>query len=184
MLPLSSNLKSCQRTVKQVREISGKGNKVETITKTTYQGYLLAERLSFYLEKRAGKSPEAEPFFRFIKELINRMSARTPSDFVLPKSFFSPPNTLVRKYLRHGPEIKSKGTTKPGNTYVPFSFAKSLECRSMPETTRKSLTNIGSNVSRHIDSINSYPVLDQSSIIEDAIRYISLSYALSDDLRK
>jgi hypothetical protein len=183
-LPISASSRSCQRSIKSVKEVPGKKNKTELVTSTSHVGYILAERLSSYCEKTVGKSPEAEPFFRFIKEIIFKIISKTSSDYVLPKSFFAPPNTFVRKFLRKGPEITSKGTTKPGNTYVPFSFAKSSECQEMPESIRKSLTSIGANISKNIDSINSYPVLQQNHLIDDAVRFVKCCYALSDDIRK
>jgi hypothetical protein len=183
-LPLSPIVQSCQRTVKVTRNSIGAKNKIETTLTDSHVGCLLSERLLIYVEKQIGKTPESEPFFRFIGEIIKRIALKVSDDYTLPKSFFASPNIVIRRQLRRGPEIKSKGTTKPGNTYVPFSFAKSAECSDMPEAIRKTLTSAGSNVSQYVDSINSFTLDEQNEVIPSTLKYVSLCYSLSDDLRK
>jgi hypothetical protein len=183
-LAFSSEVTKCQRTVKVTREISSARNKTETVISDSHQGYILAERLSSYVSKRVGKSPEAEPFFRFVFEIIRLISGKISSNYSLPKSYFAPPSVVMRKQLRQGPAIKLKDGTLKGNTYVPFSFAKSSECLEMPETLRKTLTSTGASISKQIDSINMLELNVQSDVMSDAIKYISLCYAFSDELRK
>jgi len=182
-LSLSPDLRHSQRKV-MISRTKAEGGKTTVVQSPSYMGYALAEQLSLYVEERVGKSPEAEPFFRFIHEIIQRLALRSDKDFVIPKAFFSPSNVLLRKDLRHGPDVTSKKGTRKGNTYVPFSFAKSLECQDMPETLRKTLTGVGATVSKQIDSINHLDIIAQNQVIPDAKRYVALCYALSDDLRK
>jgi hypothetical protein len=183
-LPLSSALRTCQRSIKRSKEILNNKGKTEIVVKTDYVGTALAERLSNYLDKRVGKSPEAEPFSKFIFEIIKQIISKVDIDYVLPKSYFSAPASVLRRSLRHGPDVTQKGQSRKGATYVPFSFAKSSECSDMPEIVRKTLTSAGSDISKNIDSINSLSILDQNRVIPDASRYILLCYAISDDLRK
>jgi flagellar biosynthesis/type III secretory pathway chaperone len=182
-LSLSPDLHHSQRKVVSTRTTTEHG-KTTVVQSNSYVGYALAESLSLYVQKSVGKSPEAEPFFRFIHEIIQKLALKTDKNFVIPKAFFSPSNVLLRKDLRHGPDVTSKKGTRKGNTYVPFSFAKSLECQEMPETLRKTLTGVGATVSKQIDSINHLDILSQNQVLPDAKRYVSLCYALSDDLRK
>lgn len=182
-LSLSPDLHQSQRRLVVSRTVAEAG-KTTIVQSHSYVGYALAESLSLYVEKKVGKSPEAEPFFRFIHEIIQKLALKTDDKFVIPKAFFSPSNVLLRKDLRHGPDVTSKKGTRKGNTYVPFSFAKSLECQDMPETLRKTLTGVGATVSKQIDSINHLDILAQNQVLPDARRYVSLCYALSDDLRK
>jgi hypothetical protein len=182
-LVLSPDLRKSQRAI-VTSTSSTKAGKTTVTQSSSYTGYALAEQLSAYVEQKVGKSPEAEPFFRFIYEIIQRLALRTDKDFIIPKAFFSPSNVLLRKDLRHGPDVTSKKGTRKGNTYVPFSFAKSLECDEMPETLRKTMTGVGATVSKQIDSINHLDILVQNEVIPHARRYVSLCYALSDDLRK
>jgi hypothetical protein len=183
-LPLSSSLRSCQRSLKRSKEVLNKKGKTEMVMTTDYLGTALAERLSNYLDKRVGKSPEAEPFSRFIFEIIKQIVAKVDIDYIVPKSYFSAPASVLRRSLRHGPDTMQKGQSRKGATYVPFSFAKSSECSDMPEIVRKTLTTAGSDISKNIDSINSLNILEQNRVIPDASRYILLCYAVSDDLRK
>jgi hypothetical protein len=182
-LALSEDLHHSQRCVVSTRTSTSNG-KTTISQSNSHVGYALAEGLSLYVQEKVGKSPEAEPFFRFIHEIIVKIALKTDKSFVIPKAFFSPSNVLLRKDLRHGPDVKSKKGTRKGNTYVPFSFAKSLECQDMPETLRKTLTGVGATVSKQIDSINHLDIIKQNQVIPDAKRYVSLCYALSDDLRK
>jgi hypothetical protein len=163
---------------------SSESGRTTVVQSNSFVGYALAEGLSLYVQEKVGKSPEAEPFFRFIHEIIQRIARKTDISFVIPKAFFSPSNVLLRKDLRHGPDVKSKKGTRKGNTYVPFSFAKSLECQDMPETLRKTLTGVGAIVSKQIDSINHLDIISQNLVLPDAKKYVALCYALSDDLRK
>jgi hypothetical protein len=185
-LLFSPEVNSCQRTVKIARTVPDGKNKTKTVTHNTYQGYNLAEKLSSYLDERVGKSPEAEPFFRFIFEVIKIIAKKVDTEkYFLPRSMFSPGSIVVRKSLRQGPEIKSKsGSRSKANTYVPFSFAKSSECTEMPETLRKTLTNVGAEISKQIDSINGIELVTQNYIIPSVAKYVNLCYSLSDDLRK
>jgi len=182
-LSISSDLRRSQRCIVNSRKITETG-RTTVVQSNSYTGYALAEGLSLYVEEKVGKSPEAEPFFRFIYEIIKKIALKTPRTYVIPKAFFSPSNILLRKDLRHGPDVKSKKGTRKGNTYVPFSFAKSLECQDMPETIRRTLTGVGATISKQIDSINHLDVPSQNHVIPDAKKYIALCYALSDDLRK
>jgi len=182
-LSLSPDLHRSQRRVVNTRTTTDHG-KTTVVQSNSFVGYALAENLSLYVQEKVGKSPEAEPFFRFIYEIITRIALKSDDKFVIPKAFFSPSNVLLRKDLRHGPDVKSKKGTRKGNTYVPFSFAKSLECQDMPETLRKTLTGVGATVSKQIDSINHLDIIAQNQVLPDAKRYVSLCYALSDDLRK
>jgi hypothetical protein len=183
-LPLSPDLVRLQRTIRQTRDVVEKKNKIRQEVVNTYQGFALSEKLSFYLDSRIAKTPEGEPFFRFVFEILNMISQRVTSGYVMPKSYFASPNIIVRKSLRRGPDIKLKNETRKGNTYVPFSFAKSSECDLMPETIRKSLTGLGSAVSRTIDSINNKTLIEQNDLIDDTLSFVKLCYAVSDELRK
>jgi hypothetical protein len=175
---------SCQRTIQNVKEVQGKKGKSETVTTRSYTGNLLSERLCAYVQKRITKAPESEIFSRFILSIIQKIALKVPENFVIPKVFFSTPGSLIRRQLRHGPEVTRKGKTVQGNTYIPFSFAKSSECEAMPETHRKSLTSIGASVSKHIDALNSLSVTEQNSIMPMALKYVNYCYSLSDELRK
>jgi hypothetical protein len=170
--------------VKITREVVGTKRKTETVTSDTFQGYALAEKLSSYVSERVGKSPEAEPFFRFVFEILKKISGRISNSYILPKSFFAPSSLVVRRQLRQGPAIKLKNGTLKGNTYVPFSFAKSSECTEMPETLRKTLTGVGANVVKQIDSINLLDLQNQSWVIPYSVQYLNLCYSFSDELRK
>jgi hypothetical protein len=183
-LQLSYEATLCQRAVVSQRPVLSKKGKTEIVSSTSRTGYVLADLLGPYIETKIGKSPEAEPFFRFILEIIKKIITRIPKDYVLPKSLFAPVSVSVRKYLRHGPEIQAKGKTKPGRTYVPFSFAKSSICDDMPETVRKTMTTAGSNVSKYIDQVNNFDVFDQNVIYPRVVRYVQLCYTTSDELRK
>jgi hypothetical protein len=184
-LQLSHEATLCQRAVVSSRPVQNKKGKTEIVSSTSRTGFILAELLGPYIEVKIGKSPEAEPFFRFVMEIIKKIQARiTDEEYELPKSLFAPVSSSIRKYLRHGPEIQAKGKTKPGRTYVPFSFAKSSVCDDMPETVRKTMTTAGSNVSKHIDQVNNFSVIEQNGIYPLVIRYVQVCYSLSDDLRK
>jgi hypothetical protein len=184
-LQLSHEATLCQRAVVSSRPVQNKKGKTEIVSSTSRTGFILAELLGPYIEAKIGKSPEAEPFFRFVMEIIKKIQARiTDEKYELPKSLFAPVSASVRKYLRHGPEIQAKGKTKPGRTYVPFSFAKSSVCDDMPETVRKTMTTAGSDVSKHIDQVNNFSVIEQNEIYPLVVRYVQVCYSLSDDLRK
>jgi hypothetical protein len=183
-LSLSYESTQCQRKVMVNRPTVGKGGRIETVTSTSRVGYALSEQLASYVEKQVGKTPEAEPFFRFILEILYKIVERIPKGYVLPKSYFAPASSVVRKHLRRGPEIEKKGTTKQGHTYVPFSFSKASSCSDMNETIRKSLTTAGAKISTHLDSVNNLSIALQNEIIPLALRYVEFCYNLSDELRK
>jgi hypothetical protein len=185
-LLLSPETKKCQRAVISSKTVPDGKNKTKTVSSTSYQGYGLAEKLCLYLEERVGKSPESEPFFRFIYEILKLFAEKALSseDYTLPRVMFAPANIVVRRTLRHGPEVKSKNGAIKGNTYVPFSFAKSSECQEIPEALRKTLTATGATISKEIDSINAVELKEQGKCIPYYSRLVTLSYALSDDLRK
>jgi len=180
----SPELHKFQRIVKITREVLGTRGKASSVTSDSFRGYALAQKLSTYVTEEIGKSPEAEPFFRFIFEILNRIAEKVPKTYLIPKTYFAPASLVVRRQLRKGPVIKQKNGTLRGNTYVPFSFVKSSECQEIPETIRKAMTGFGSAVSIQLDSINGLNLEEQNEIIPHATRYINLCYALSDDLRK
>jgi hypothetical protein len=183
-LLLSSRSQDSRRKISIPRETK-EGKKTVTVMSTSYTGYQLAELLSSYVEKRVAKSPEGEPFFRFIVEILNTIRRRVPEDYILPKSFFAPASAVLRSLLRKGPEKKSKkeGAAR-AVTYIPFSFAKSSECNAMQETTKKTLTETGSSISKEIDSINNLPLMEQVRFLPTISELVKVVYSISDQLRK
>jgi len=138
-----------------------------------------------YQTSLISKSPEGEPFFKLIVEILRIISKRLPKEYVLPKSFFDPPSTVLRTLLRKGPERKKqKGDSARAVTYIPFSFVKSSECNLMNETAKKTLTSAGSKVSQLIDAVNTQSLMDQVRLIPYIKKLVETCYIISDQLRK
>lgn len=177
---------NCRRTIMiPVTKQTPKGPVIEN--KPRNVGYMLSNLLLKYVDVTHSKNtPEGEPFVKFIFSILDTIVDQLVKndDFVLPKSVFVDPASVLRVKIRKGPEISRKGKVAKSNLYIPFSFAKSSECSRMPETIRKELTSIGSNVLNNINQINHLPLEDQNTNFDFFEDYISISYNFSDEIRK
>jgi hypothetical protein len=114
-LQLSHEATLCQRAVVSSRPVQNKKGKTEIVSSTSRTGFILAELLSPYIETKIGKSPEAEPFFRFVMEIIKKIQTRiTDEEYELLKSLFVLLSFSFEKYLRQDLKIKPKGKINPG----------------------------------------------------------------------
>jgi hypothetical protein len=182
-LPLSSSADNCRRVLTTSRTVTV-GKKTQTEIVKSYNGYALAEGLSAYQSGKISKSPEGEPFFKLILEIIKLILAKQGGDYTLPKSLFNPPSTVLRSLLRKGPERKKQSGKVSSVTYVPFSFVKSQECLRMNEVIRKTLTKVGSTISGRVDSVNNMPIKEANAAIPWMEQYVAFCYSVSDQLRK
>jgi len=167
-----------------IESISKKGTRV-TQEKISYVGYKISEIFCSYLVGRTAKNPENEPVSRFFFSILDTIVDKWESDDSLPSALFLPVNTALRRKLRQGPMIENKkrGISK-ANLYIPFSFVKASECARMPEVIKKSLTSLGSEIIKNLDTVNSLSVKDQNLYAEDFENYITISYSQSDEIRK
>jgi hypothetical protein len=182
-LPINPLTNQCRRVLTSSKTVSD-GKKTKTEIVKSYSGYALAEGLLSYQSGRISKSPEGEPFFKLILKIIKMILSKIDVDYVLPKSLFNPPSSVLRSLLRKGPERKKQKGTVSSVTYVPFSFVKSQECLRMNEVTRKTLTKIGSTISSRIDSVNNLPIKEANKAIPWMEEYVAFCYSTSDQLRK
>jgi len=154
------------------------GNKLNYTT--VYLGYKLADIIGQYIPVKTSKSPEGEPLFRIIHEMLRRISALGKKN--IPKAFFEPPSIQLRNRIREGPQVKTKKGLKH-NLYVPLSFVKSSECTLFPESTKKELVEVSSKIVRNLDHINKLPVKLAGEKLPLFDEYLKHSYAISDNCR-
>lgn len=182
-LSVSPSINTSRRVIPNKR-VTRDGKKSTVQVYNTYTGYALAQNLQLYVEKSVAKTPEGEPFFKLIKEIIWMLIARAEEP-AIPKSFFEPPSNSIRSLIRKGPErAKQKGRVAKPVSYIPFSFVKSSDCSQMREVVKKTLTSCGSIISTRIDSINNLPIHEANSMVPWMKEYVQLCYMISDQLRK
>jgi len=183
------NLTLSGMTLSQIRRIKKvtknlPGSSKKTVNIDTYVGYKLAEILVRYSPERP-KEAENDAFVRLIFGLLDYLvENHVPKDFVIPKNFFQTASEQVRLSVRRGPKIKTKEGKEKVNMYIPFSFAKSAECGSYPEHIKKSLTELGSAVVQHIDTVNTMSVKDANVMVPVLKSYIESAYLFSDTMRR
>jgi hypothetical protein len=161
----------------------GKGTKQKVTYTSVYVGYKLSEIIGKYVNKRISKSPESDTFTHLIISMIIKvLPTSLPEKYEMPKHFFESPSITVRKCLRQGPKITSKKGLKD-NLYAPFSFVKSSECNNMPIDTRKTATDLSSEIIASLDQINKLDASEASTQVDAFKKYLDLSYLISDVCR-
>jgi hypothetical protein len=168
----------CRRTERVER---ADGNKISV--SLVYTGYKLSDIFRKYITRKISKVPENEPFIRFITDLCELLCQRVDKNFSIPKAYFMSPSDQLRSRVRRGPNIKTKSGEK-ANLYIPFSFAKSKECSLLPENTKKTMIDLGSEIIKSLDSINKLPVVEANKKLALYEEYIEASYTISDECRK
>jgi len=152
--------------------------------KRIYSGYKLSDITNSLVTKRVSKTEEYEPFTRFIIDICELLSHKISDTFTIPRGFFMTPSIQLRSRIRRGPKIKTKSKKERTNLYIPFSFAKSKECSLIPETIKKAMVDVGSEVIKSLDTINKLPVKEANDKLELYERYITACYRVSDECRK
>jgi hypothetical protein len=156
--------------------------KQEIVTKN-FIGFRLASLLKPYLPKEVAKSPESEPFIALLLGLLRKMIPESlPDGYEIPKSFLMTPSHQLRKSLRKGPLIRTKKGEK-SNLYIPFSFYKSAECELVPLTIRRESTNLGNEVVKTLDKINTLSASSASSELPNFAKWLEYAYTVSDMCR-
>jgi hypothetical protein len=181
-LKISDRVKSqCIRIEKHSRPDPKDSNKA--VLENKYVGYKLSEIFSKYITTTTSKTPENEPFMRFIIGICKGISAITKDDFVIPKSVFVAPSVDLIRSIRKGPKITTKKGSKE-NFYYPFSFVKSKECSLIPENIKSTMVDLGSKITKSLHSVNKLPIKEANDKLPLYNEYIRACYSISDQCRR
>jgi hypothetical protein len=165
---------------RRAAKVESKSNTSKTTYTTVYLGHKLADIVGQFVNVKTSKSPEGEPFYRIIHEMLRRISTMGVGQ--IPKAFFETPSNQLRNRIREGPQVKTKKGLKH-NLYVPLSFVKSSECSLFPEVTRKELIDVSSKIVKNLDHVNKMPIKEAAQKLPLFDEYLKLSYSISDTCR-